>query len=324
MNANTNPLKVFYCYANNAEKDVELTSQLTMHLTSLRRRRKLTIWFDKMILPGTDYTLEVENHLKEADIILLLISPDFVASDYCYNLQIAALNSHEAGKVDIIPILLRPVLWEDSQSLKRLPHILPSTKIPVTLWPNCDEAFENIAIGIRDFIQAKLLSSRSWPSKEVEILNQLGDSIHEIHCPECGTPNRFGAKYCKNDGTDLISRNMIVIPKSMPPIRTKEQWVEKGNDLYKQGQYIDAFEAYEQALRLDPHYANAHYGKGNALYALGRYAEALAAYEQTLRLNPKDTDAHLKKSRVLCALERYPQALAALGDALQLNHGKTP
>ena len=76
-----------------------------------------------MLQAGADWKLEVEKQLKEADIILLLISPDFMASDYCYNLQLmAALNHYEAGKVDIIPILLRPTLWEGTP-IKSLPLI---------------------------------------------------------------------------------------------------------------------------------------------------------------------------------------------------------
>ena len=170
MNASTGALKVYYCYA---EQDEKLRDQLTAHLSSLRRERKLTIWLDVLLLAGADWKLEVEKQLKQADIILLLISSDFMASDYCYNLQLsAALNHYEAGKVDIIPILLRPVLWEGTP-IKKLPLILPTSKLAVTLWPNRDEAFKNIAIAIRDVIQAKLSSSRSLPADEMAVLKVL-------------------------------------------------------------------------------------------------------------------------------------------------------
>jgi TIR domain len=164
MNASIGILKVYYCYA---EEDEELRNQLTAHLSPLRRERKLTIWLDVLVQAGADWKLEVEKHLKEADLILLLISSGFMASDYCYNLQLtAALNHYEAGKVEIIPILLRPVLWEGTP-IKRLPLILPTTKLPVTLWPNRDEAFVNVASAIRDLIQVKLLSNPSVPINEI-------------------------------------------------------------------------------------------------------------------------------------------------------------
>src|SRR5207302_644264 len=137
MNTSTDILKVYYCYA---KEDEDLRKELTAHLSPLRRERKLTSWLDHMILLGTYWELEVKKHLQEADLILLLISSDFIQSDYCYELQLtAALKYYEAGQVEIIPILLRPVLWED-MPIKRLPLILPTSKVPVTRWPDRDEA----------------------------------------------------------------------------------------------------------------------------------------------------------------------------------------
>src|SRR5215469_3632365 len=113
MSISSNIVKVYYCYAKGAKEDEDLRDQLTAHLTPLRRARKLTIWFDVQIQAGSDWKLEVEKQLKEADLILLLVSADFIQSDYCYNLQLTqALNHYEAGKVEIVPILLRSVLWE--------------------------------------------------------------------------------------------------------------------------------------------------------------------------------------------------------------------
>ena len=306
---------MYYCYA---EQDEKLRDQLTAHLSSLRRERKLTIWLDVLLLAGADWKLEVEKQLKQADIILLLISSDFMASDYCYNLQLsAALNHYEAGKVDIIPILLRPVLWEGTP-IKKLPLILPTSKLAVTLWPNRDEAFKNIAIAIRDVIQAKLSSSRSLPADEMAVLNQFGEAVLVTQCPQCGTPNRIGAKFCTNDGTDLASSKMIVIPKPAPPLRTKEMWIKEGQLLYGEKQYADALAAYEQALLLDPHHATAYFFKGNVLYMLEQYSEALVAYEQSSQFNPNYAAAHCHKGHTLRHLQRHPEALAAYEQSLQL------
>lgn len=315
MNPNIEPLKVYYCYA---KEDDALRVQLTAHLTPLRHARKLTIWLDVMILAGSDWKLEVEKHLKEADIILLLISPDFMASDYCYNLQLMkAFNYYEAGKVDIIPILLRPVLWEETP-IKRLPIILPTSKIAVTLWQNIDQAFINIAQGIRDVVQAKISSSRSFLSQETGVLNSLGESVLSTQCPQCGAHNRIGAKFCKNDGTNLVSSRMIVVPKPVPQIRTKENWKEEGKVLYKRQQHIDALAAFEQALQLDPNDSVVHCSIGNIYWLLKRYPEALAAYEQSLRLDPNNARAYSGKGNVYSDLQQYPEALAAYEQALRL------
>src|SRR5262249_28674618 len=160
-----------------------------------------------------DWKLEVENHLKQADLILLLVSPDFMLSDYCYNLQLTkALNHYEAGKVEIIPILLRPVLWEETP-IKRLPLILPTSRLPVTLWSDRDEAFRNVATAIRDLVQSKLQSHHQALTSEMAVLKQLGEAVLTTNCPQCGTPNRIGAKFCTKDGIDLFSSQMIIAPK---------------------------------------------------------------------------------------------------------------
>ena len=86
--------------------------------------------------------------MNTADIILLLISADFLASDYCYSTELArALQRQEQGTARVIPVLLRPVDWR----IAPLNHLqaLPTNNRPITLWENRDEAFENVARGIR-------------------------------------------------------------------------------------------------------------------------------------------------------------------------------
>jgi tetratricopeptide (TPR) repeat protein len=319
MSINTDTLKVYYCYA---EEDEDLRNLLTAHLTPLRRERKLTIWLDILLQAGSDWKMEVEKHLKEADLILLLISPGFMVSDYCYNLQLTtALNHYEAGKVEIIPILLRPVLWEGTP-IKRLPLILPTSKIPVTLWPNRDEAFTNIAAAIRDLIQTKLARKRQISPNEITILNQLGEAVLTMRCPQCGTTNRMEAKFCGKDGIDLLASQIIATPRPIPSSRTKEMWVKEGQLLYEQKLYATALVAYDQALQLDAHYALAHFHKGHVLYTLRQYPEALIAYDQAIRFNPNSAAPYCHKGHTLRHLQRYPEAVAAYDLALQYGSPK--
>jgi tetratricopeptide (TPR) repeat protein len=314
MNTNAGIFRVYYCYA---EEDEDLRNQLTAHLSPLRRARKLTIWFDVQIRPGSDWKLEIEKQLKEADLILLLISPGFIASDYCYNLQLTtALNHYEAGRVEIIPILLRPVLWEETP-IKRLPLILPTSKLPVTLWSDRDAAFINVASAIRDLIQSRLQNHRQIPVSEIAVLNQLGEAVLTTHCPQCGTPNRIGAKFCTKDGVDLLSSQMIIVPKTLPALHTKEEWIKEGRLLAEQRLYADALAAYEQALLLDSRYGLAYFYKGHVLYLLQQYASALMAYEQAARFNPDAAAPHCYRGHTLRHLQRYSEALMAYEQALQ-------
>lgn len=318
MSISSNIVKVYFCYAKGAKEDEDLRDQLTAHLAPLRRARKLTIWFDVQIQVGSDWKLEVEKQLQEADLILLLVSADFMNSDYCYNLQLTqALNHYEAGKVEIVPILLRPVLWEGTP-IKRLPLILPTSKLPITLWSNRDEAFMNVAIAIRDLIQTKLLGNQQVSTHEIAILDQLGESVLFTQCPQCGLSNRIGAKFCSQDGFDLLSSHISVVPKQIPSSRPKEVWVKEGQLLASQKQYAGALASYEQALLLDPHFATAYFYKGHILYSLQQYPVALVAYEQATRYSPNSAAPYCHIGDTQRHLQNYVEALEAYNKAIQL------
>ncbi len=95
---------------------------------------------------------EINVHLEVAQVILLLVSPDFIASDYCYDFEVRkAIEKHKAGEAYVIPILLRPVEWDGAPFSKLEP--LPTNRKPVTVWPNRDNAFLNISKGIRNAIE---------------------------------------------------------------------------------------------------------------------------------------------------------------------------
>jgi hypothetical protein len=143
------PLTVFYSYAH---EDEVLQKELEKHLSSLRRQGIITTWHDREIVPGTDWADVIDAHLETASVILLLVSPDFIYSDYCYGIEMQrALERHHAGDAIIIPILLRPV---DVQGAP-FAHLqcLPFDTKPVTKWANRDEAFLDIVRGIRVAIE---------------------------------------------------------------------------------------------------------------------------------------------------------------------------
>ncbi len=140
-------IKIFYSYA---QKDEALRKRLDTHLATLRQQG-LTSWYDHEILPGTERAVEIDRELKAAHIILLLISADFLASFQCYNVEMQhALQRHKAGKARVIPIILRPANWQDT-ALERL-QPLPEKAKPVVTWAIEDEAFVDIANGIKRVI----------------------------------------------------------------------------------------------------------------------------------------------------------------------------
>lgn len=116
------PIKLFYCYA---PQDKKLRDQLETRLMVLKRLRKITLQLNREIIAGTDWKHVQDERFHMADLILLLISPDFIASTYHYGIEMHnALEKHKAGNVRVIPILLRPTpLWQETPlgTLQMLP-----------------------------------------------------------------------------------------------------------------------------------------------------------------------------------------------------------
>jgi hypothetical protein len=147
--APTAPLEVFFSYAH---KDEALRDKLVTHLSTLERQGAITDWHDRLISPGAEWVGQIDNHLNAAGIILLLISPDFIASDYCYGVELVrAMERHQAGQARVIPIILRPVDWTGTPFSKL--QALPKDGKPITIWANEDEAFLDVAKGIRRAVQ---------------------------------------------------------------------------------------------------------------------------------------------------------------------------
>ncbi|HEY4384844.1 MAG TPA: TIR domain-containing protein [Ktedonobacteraceae bacterium] len=143
------PFEVFYACA---EVDENLRLALEKHLGALQRGGLITGWYKHLVKAGSNRDQEIITHLEHASVILLLITPDFLFSDYCYSVEMQrALERHAAGLARVIPILLRPVYWGETPfaHLQYLPH----NGKAVTSWTNQDEAFLEIAQGIRTVIE---------------------------------------------------------------------------------------------------------------------------------------------------------------------------
>ena len=118
----------------------------------LLRQRRVSAWHDRKSSPGTEWEGQINQHLNFAHIIFLLVGSDFLASDYCYDVEMTrAMERHEKGEARVIPIILRACDWQGAPfaTLKALPN----DARPVTGWPDRDEAFADIAKGIRNAVE---------------------------------------------------------------------------------------------------------------------------------------------------------------------------
>src|SRR6184192_1650305 len=101
------PVKIFFCYAH---EDEPLLNKLKAHLRPLQRQGLIDVWYDRDISAGTNWEQQIKEQLNTAQIILLLISPDFMASDYINNVELKqALERDQRGEARVIPIILRHV-----------------------------------------------------------------------------------------------------------------------------------------------------------------------------------------------------------------------
>ena len=155
------PVKVFFSYSH---RDIRLVEKLRDHLAALERQGMITGWHDRKIIPGVEWVPEIDEYLNTAEIVLLLISPSFMASNYCNEVEVRrAMERHEEKETRVIPVILQPVSWEGAPFSKL--QALPDNARPVTLWKNRDQALMIIAEGIKKV--AKALSEAQRKSDDL-------------------------------------------------------------------------------------------------------------------------------------------------------------
>lgn len=142
---------LFFSYSH---KDEALRDKLEVHLAMLRRQGVIETWHDRRIVAGDEFAGRIGEELERADIILLLVSPDFLASDYCYDIEMTrAMERHEAREVRVIPVVLRPCDWHGAPFGKL--NAAPQDGKPVSTWPDLDEAFLDIVRAIKGAADAR-------------------------------------------------------------------------------------------------------------------------------------------------------------------------
>jgi len=139
-----NAVEVFCSYSH---RDQALREELQTHLQPLQAKGLIYYWHDHAITAGDDWESRIDERLNSADLFLLLVSPDFMASRHCQIEMQRALERRKAGKARVIPILLRHVDWHNSPLGKI--QALPKDGRPITTWPDRDQAFKDVTIGVR-------------------------------------------------------------------------------------------------------------------------------------------------------------------------------
>jgi TIR domain len=162
------PVKLFYSYSHKDERHRE---RLEAHLSLLKREGILEEWHDRKIVAGQTWEEVLDENLETSDVVVLLVSSDFIASDYCYEKEMKrALERHGKGESKVIPVIVRPSDWQRTPFSKL--QALPRDAKAITKWKNRDDAWLSVAQGIReaiDELRAKPLSDNSSLTKQSKL-----------------------------------------------------------------------------------------------------------------------------------------------------------
>ena len=151
---------VFFSYSH---KDEDLRDRLETALAMLKNEGLIESWHDRRILAGDEFDRSISEHLDTADVILLLVSPDFLASKYCFDIEVGrAMERHEAKAARVIPVILRHCDWHSAPFGKLL--AAPKDGRPIKAWPDADEAFLDVARQVRAALPKKAPASPMTPA----------------------------------------------------------------------------------------------------------------------------------------------------------------
>lgn len=169
---------LFFSYSH---KDETLRDELEIHLATLKRQGVIETWHDRKIPAGKEFDHQISQYLEAADIILLLVSPYFIASDYCYDVELKrALEKHDAGEATVIPVILHPSDWRPLPFGKLL--ATPTDGKPVSKFASMHDAFLEVSTAIRE--AAGEINARSGKAGTPSTLSQTTTPIAVSQSPE--------------------------------------------------------------------------------------------------------------------------------------------
>jgi len=179
-------MKTFIAYS---KKDFSALSEIIKHLSSLKRRELITIWHDADIEAGKDWDKEITHYLQNADLILLLISPNFIASDYCYEFELKnAIKRHENREAIVVPIILSYCDWQDTPFSNL--QFIPRNKQPIysEYWHSEDQAFHNVTEEIKNILLKRkeevLTEIYRRRNEVINLENKINELTKEINSLE--------------------------------------------------------------------------------------------------------------------------------------------
>lgn len=216
---------VFLSYSH---ADEALRDQLEKQLSLLKRQGIIEVWHDRRIGAGEDFARAIDAHVETDDIILLLVSSDFLDSDYCYEKEMTrAMQRHDAGEAIVIPVILRACDWHGAP-FGKLNATPPSGK-PVTQFADRDQALLEVAKAVRGAVErvkpqvskkSGLASAKPAPASVAEPATVIGPRSSNLGLAKQFSERQrdafkvesfeFLARFFENSLTELMQRNQAI------------------------------------------------------------------------------------------------------------------
>jgi tetratricopeptide (TPR) repeat protein len=309
---NRQPIALFYSYAHTAT-DERFQQQLERRLALLQRDGVIDTWHFRKIVPGADWKQAIDHHLRKATLILLLISPDFIASNDQYDIEMKqAMEQQRKGESRVLPIIIRPVDWS-STPFARL-QTLPLDTRPVAAYPNRDDVYQEITECIKGVID-EWFSSRTieeWIDK-ADMQSNLEDMLWCVRQVLRIDQNHLAATLLKGrilrwlEYFDEALETVDSLLQSSPTCMIA--YAEKVRILKFTRRYQEALDVCEQASQRDPQFAPIYYLKADILIKDGRYHEALRLSQKSIDLDKNDGEAYAVQGAALAQLDHLKEAL---------------
>lgn len=324
------PFRLFLSYSHH---DEDLCKRFLVHLAPLKREGLVETWHDRKITAGGEWANAIDENLNTADVIVLLVSPDFLASDYCNDIEMKrALERSQKGEARIAPVILRPCNWETSP-FNQL-QALPAGGKPVVDWKTANHGFSNAVKELRrmliELCAPGPLRTQLWVRTTVQRhpwrwLAGIVLLTAAIVCLGLWSASR---RYLRQ-GTGLL--NVGIYAEAKPAL----EQARKLNPLSTTaGCGLKAIEAdalrpkpaefdtaLTEASREYPHCAYLNLLRGDQKYLAGKRDVALAEYQQAAKLEPQLAEAYFNMGRILDLDGEPDKALVQYQKAAQLSGG---
>jgi len=249
-----NPLRVFISYSR-VDEEIGLLKEFLIHLQPMVRDKLIEPWHDRRITPGAEWAGKIDEHLSNAQLVILLVSPDFLASDYCNDVEMTkAMELHSTGEARVVPVILRPCDWQTSRFAAL--QVLPTDGTPVIKWVPKEDGFLDVAKGLRRVV-------RNADPGEIPPKQVLAKSSRR--------PLPFA----------IVA--LLIVAAAFLWWRPQAAWIAEGDKELDTGRYDLAAKYYDRAVRWNPFNSRARIGSAIVSLAQCR-SDFEACYSELRRL----------------------------------------